>query len=101
MNPGIGCATRPLLEMLVLSVEAGERPPLEGVLLHVIDSPLDLALVPWRSRLRGEHGRAIVPAEVFELPKSTWASNPVGLSIRRNDTGGAAPCFLSSRRTLS
>ena len=35
------------------------------------------------------------------VPKSTWASNPGGLSIRRNGVGGAAPCLLSSRRTLS
>ena len=32
VNPGVGCASFPLLEMLVLGVEAGERPPFEGVL---------------------------------------------------------------------
>jgi hypothetical protein len=57
--------------------------------------------VPWRSRIRAEHGRAIVTAEAFELPKSTWASNPGGLSVRRNGTGGVAPCFLKNRRMLS
>ena len=40
VNLGVGCATLPLLERLVLGVEAGERPPLEGVLLDGIDAPL-------------------------------------------------------------
>jgi hypothetical protein len=53
--------------MLVLLSKARERSALEGVLLHVRDAAFHLALVARGSWLRGEHGRAIVPAELLEL----------------------------------
>ena len=45
--------------------------------------------------------RPLGPITDAPVPKSIWASKPGGLSIRRNGTGLAAPCFLRSRRTLS
>jgi len=77
MDPPVGRATLPLHEVIVLSAKARKLPALEGVLLHVVDATLDLALVPRCSRLRGEYDGAVVAAEVLEL-RVEFGIEPVG-----------------------
>ena len=78
VNPSVSRAAFPLQKELILLGETCELPLLERVLLHVIDAAFDLPLVPRCSRLRGEHCRAVVTAELLELGVELGVE-PVGL----------------------
>jgi hypothetical protein len=63
MNPGVGDIGFPMREMAILFWKTLELAALESILLHVVDAPFHLTLVPWRVRLRGQDHDAVVPAE--------------------------------------
>src|SRR5262245_19430033 len=63
----VGDGLLPIEQEAIGFVEAGEHAALQGVLLDVVHTAFDLALVPRRVRLGGQQGDAIVLAEGADL----------------------------------
>ena len=92
VNPSVSRVPFPLLQKVVLFEKACEHSLPERVLLNVIDPAFDLPLVLRRSRLRGEHRRAVVTAELLdlgvELGVKPVGSEHTGLEVVDDDRAG-------------
>src|SRR5690606_12612492 len=63
----IGYCCLPLQQVVVLLLEAGEGPTLQGVLLDIAHAPFDLPLMPWGSRPGRQQDRSVMLAEAPQL----------------------------------
>lgn len=67
VQPRVGHRAFPLAQVQVLFGQAAELAPRQRVVLRILHARLDLALVPGHRRARGQHHRAVVPAELGHL----------------------------------
>ena len=63
VDASVGDRRLPMFQVPVLFLKAGERPPLQRVVLHISHPTFDLALVAWSIRLRRQDHRAVVLTE--------------------------------------
>ncbi|HUY88365.1 MAG TPA: hypothetical protein VMV10_06500 [Pirellulales bacterium] len=78
MNPRVGDGRFPMFQESLLFVEAGERAAFQGVVFDVLDSRLDLPLVPGHVGPGRQDQRAVVPAERLHLRRE-FGIEPVGM----------------------
>ncbi len=78
VHAGVGHGQLPVAEEPVLLLQAGEAPAPQGVLLDVVDAPLDLPLVAGRVGARRQEHGAVVLAEGADLGVDLGVE-PVGL----------------------
>ena len=78
VDPGVGHGQLPVQQEAVLLLQAGEASPLEGIVLNVVDTLLDLPLVAGRVGPRGPEHDAVMLAEGADLGIELGIE-PVGL----------------------
>ncbi len=82
VNARVGHRPFPIRQEQVLLRQTGERPPLECVVLAILDTGFDFSFVAGHGRPGGHYHRAIVPTKLLHLRVDVWI-----IPIRPRDRG--------------
>ena len=81
VDTGVSHVRLPVGKKYLLFSQRGKCPAFEGVVLYILDSALDLALVPWRVGFCGKNDTSIMPGELHHF-RVEIGIEPVGVLHR-------------------